>query len=94
MFDEDGEPQAPPAKNRRQSRKRRRDKDTGKRSPVAAADDGSRDSTRRKNTGKVELGAEEMANMRRFGLDPTDPKVVKEYALNKRQADLEEASNA
>ena len=88
MFDDDS---GSVSRDERGQRRAKRDKG---RSPVAAADDASRDSAPRKPTGnKVELGPVEFANMRRFGLDPKNPAHVKEYALNKRQADAEEAAN-
>ena len=55
-----------------------------KRSPVAPV--GGADSSRQRSSGnKVQLDSEDFANMRRFGLDPNDPKVLKEYAKNKRE---------
>lgn len=73
--------------------RRTRQRQSGKkgRTPVASADDASRDgSQRRSNRNKVELGPDEFANMRRFGLDPKNPAHVKEYAANKRQIESEE----
>ena len=35
---------------------------------------------------RVTLTREDYANMRTYGLDPSDPEVLKEYARNKRQA--------
>ena len=91
LFDEDGEPvdEPPPRSSRKQTRQAGRKQD--KRSPVASADDASRDKNPKPSSSKVELGPTEFANMRRFGLDPRNPDHVKEYAMNKRQADLEEA---
>lgn len=45
--------------------------------------------TRRQRTSgsKVELGPDDFANMREFGLDPNDPEVLKEYARNKAEAE-------
>lgn len=55
-----------------------------KRSPVAGV--GGADSSRQRTSGnKVQLDSEDFANMRRFGLDPNDPNVLKEYAKNKRE---------
>lgn len=56
-----------------------------KRSPVAPVGgaDGSR---QRSSSSKVELGKEDFANMRRFGLDPNNPEVLKEYARSKRES--------
>ena len=55
-----------------------------KRSPVAPV--GGADSSRqRSKNSKVQLGEEDFANMRRFGLNPNDPEVLKEYARNKRE---------
>lgn len=88
VFNDEGDPDTRTT-NRRAQKQPRRDKG---RSPVASADDASRDSApRQQNMGtKVSLGAREFDNMRRFGLDPKNPAHVKEYALNKRQADAEE----
>jgi hypothetical protein len=56
------------------------------RSPVAPV--GGNESRRQRTSGsKVELGEDDFANMRRFGLDTNDPEVIKEYARNKRQAE-------
>lgn len=55
-----------------------------RRSPVAPVSDSDSKSTRR-SRGKVELGEEDFANIRRFGMDPNDPEVLKEYARNKRE---------
>jgi hypothetical protein len=68
------------------------DDDTkGKRptSPVAGVETTG---VRRQRTSgsKVELTEDDFANMRRFNLDPSDPEVLKEYARNKREADLQE----
>lgn len=56
------------------------------RSPVAPV---GGNETRRQSTSssKVELGESDFANMRRFGMDPKDPNVLREYAANKREAD-------
>ena len=55
-----------------------------KRSPVAPV--GGADTARQRSKGsKIQLGEEDFANMRRFGLDPNDPNVLKEYARNKRE---------
>lgn len=57
-----------------------------KRSPVGGVGNESGTGAKPKgNPSKVELSREDFANMRRFGLDPSDPKVLKEYAANKRQ---------
>jgi hypothetical protein len=58
-------------------------KRSSRRSPVAPVDSGS-ELNRRQSSSKVELDEDDFANMRRFGLDPHDPEVLKEYALNKR----------
>ena len=102
LFDEDGNPDPDGMKDRRASgrrgRTKQRDDGAGRkekrsRSTVASADDSSRDSApRRGNSSKVELNSTDFENMRRFGLDPKDPKQVKEYALNKRQVEMEEAN--
>lgn len=56
------------------------------RSPVAPV--GGEENRQRSNRGsKVELGEDDFANMRRFGLDTNDPEVIKEYARNKREAE-------
>lgn len=89
LFDEDGDP-APPKGNRR----RRQEGDGKPRSPVAAADDASRQAASRTNPNKVDLGPVEFANMRRFGLDPNNKDHLREYALNKRQTDAEERARA
>lgn len=52
-------------------------------SPVAPVS--GAETTRRRSSSKVELGENDFANMRRFGLDPNDPQVLKEYAKNKRE---------
>ncbi len=88
LFDEDGDP-APPRKPRRQ-----RQAGDKPRSPVAAADDASRNSNPSTNPNKVDLGPVEFANMRRFGLDPNNKEHLREYALNKRQTDAEERARA
>ncbi len=90
LFDENGDP-AP--RITRQSRRQQQSKER-KRSPVAAADDASRERAPLGNPDKVELGPEEFENMRTFGLDPRNAEHVKEYALNKRQSDAEERTNA
>jgi hypothetical protein len=88
LFTENPDDELEPARG---SRRRQRSQD-GKRTPVAAADDSSRDgSKRRLNPNRVELGEAEFANMRRFGLDPGNPAHIKEYAANKRQIEREEA---
>jgi len=58
-------------------------------SPVAGVETAG---VRRQRTSgsKVELTEDDFANMRRFNLDPSDPEVLKEYARNKREADLQE----
>ena len=54
------------------------------RSPVAPV--GGADTSRQRSKGsKIQLGEEDFANMRRFGLNPNDPEVLKEYARNKRE---------
>jgi hypothetical protein len=55
-----------------------------KRSPVApiGGADGGR---QRSKSSKIKLGEQDFANMRRFGLNPNDPEVLKEYARNKRE---------
>lgn len=54
------------------------------RSPVAPV--GGADTARqRSKSSKIQLGEEDFANMRRFGLNPNDPEVLKEYARNKRE---------
>jgi hypothetical protein len=88
LFDEDGDP-APPPRNQQH-----RQAGGKPRSPVAAADDASRNSNPRGNPNKVDLGPIEFANMRRFGLDPNNKDHLKEYALNKRQTDAEERQRA
>lgn len=88
LFDDDGDPAPPPRKTQRQRR------DGKPRSPVASADDASRNSNPRTNPNKVDLGPIEFANMRRFGLDPNNKDHLKEYALNKRQTDAEERQRA
>lgn len=56
------------------------------RSPVAPV--GGADGRQRASRGsKVQLGEADFANMRRFGLDPKDPDVLKEYAMSKRESD-------
>lgn len=35
------------------------------------------------NRGKVRLTRDDLANMERFGMDPKDPKALREYAMNK-----------
>jgi hypothetical protein len=62
-----------------------------RRTPVAPVD-GARNRRQRSNSSKVELGETDFANMRRFGLDPNDPKVLREYAANKREAEAGEQS--
>lgn len=52
-------------------------------SPVAPVS--GAEPTRRQSSSKVELGEDDFANMRRFGLDTNDPQVLKEYARNKRE---------
>jgi len=49
--------------------------------PVGGADTGRQ----RSSSSKIQLGEEDFANMRRFGLNPNDPEVLKEYARNKRE---------
>jgi hypothetical protein len=49
--------------------------------PVGGADT----SRQRSKSSKIQLGEEDFANMRRFGLNPNDPEVLKEYARNKRE---------
>jgi len=63
------------------SRQRRRPT----RSPVAAVD-GAETGRQRSRKSKVELGESDFANMRRFGLNPNDPEVLKEYARSKRES--------
>jgi len=54
--------------------------------PVVAPVGG--ENSRQSNRGsKVELGEADFQNMRRFGLDVNDPKVLKEYARNKQEAE-------
>lgn len=65
------------------------DADTGnsrqrRRSPVAPVG-GAESNQPRRSASKVELGEEDFANIRRFGMDPNDPQVLKEYARNKRE---------
>lgn len=61
-----------------------RSRDKG-RSPVAPAGDGSRTQRQVVQTGKVELNEDDFVSMRKFGLDPNDPAVLKEFAKNRRQ---------
>lgn len=62
------------------------------RSPVAPAHSGAGAASLAAKRGKVELDRDDFANMRRFGLDPNKPEVLKEYARNKRQRLLEESA--
>lgn len=62
-------------------------------SPVAGVGDGATgdQESASKRGNKVVLTPADIANMERFGLDPNDPDVLKEYAMNKRQSDAEAA---
>jgi hypothetical protein len=53
---------------------------------VVAAVSGN-ESPQKVRSSKVELGAADFENMRRFGLDANDPETLKEYARNKKQAE-------
>lgn len=76
LFDDSGRRRSP-----------RRDDSRRRQSPVAGV--GTEDSSSRRNTrgSKVELNDADFANMRKFGLDPKDPEVLKEYARNKREVE-------
>lgn len=72
---------------RGRGRDREQDPRDTRRSPVMGSD---RDVDGRTRTAgrssRVTLTREDYANMRTYGLDPSDPEVLKEYARNKRQA--------
>ena len=53
--------------------------------PVGGADDGANqpDDSQPSRPGSLRISAEDVANMRRFGMDPRDPKVVKGYIENR-----------
>ena len=53
--------------------------------PVDSAESAS--TKRRSSSSRVELDEHDFENMRRFGLDTNDPDVLKEYAMNKREAE-------
>ncbi len=62
------------------------DKTRGKRGKnVVAPVSGNENSRQRTSGSKIDLSEDDFANMRRFGLDPNDPEVLKEYARNKRE---------
>lgn len=62
--------------------------------PVGGVEDGSAGSDQqRQSSNQVVLDDDDLENMRVFGLDPNDPKQLKEYALNKRQRLMEESRN-
>lgn len=75
-----------------------KDDDDGKehkrpaRSPVAGV--GHQDGRSRTSGSRVELTEDDFANMRRFGLDVNNPEVLKEYAANKRQSELDERNRS
>jgi len=84
VFDDEVE-----AKDLTPSGKRNRD-----RPPVAPTGSGE-DRTSGRTTGlgsKVVLDDNDFRVMRTFGLDPNDPETLKEFARNKREADLQEAN--
>lgn len=65
------------------------DKDRGKpKGQQVVAPVGGNETRRQRTSGsKVELGEADFQNMRKFGLDPKDPEVLKEYARNKAEAE-------
>lgn len=64
------------------------DKGRGKKPQQVVAPVGGNETRRQRTSGsKVELGEADFQNMRKFGLDPNDPEVLKEYARNKAEAE-------
>lgn len=63
------------------------DRDSRRGKSVVAPVGGNESRRQRSSGSKVELGEEDFANIRRFGLNPNDPEVLREYARNKREVE-------
>jgi hypothetical protein len=61
--------------------------------PVAGVDGDDKGAVKALQTGKVELGPEDFAIMRRFNLDPKNPEHLKEFAANRRERLTQEAAD-
>ena len=61
--------------------------------PVATVDGDDKGAVKALQTGKVELGPEDFAIMRRFNLDPKNPEHLKEFAANRRERLTQEAAD-